>query len=175
LLAVSALAACGGKPKNSGPPKVTAPYASLVGAGIVLLRQGNTSAAEQLFNQAIAKNPSDPVAHYNLGVVYQGLGDRKDALRQYRLAVNDDPRYTPALYNAAVLIAPRDPPLAIFYYRRVIAIKPNSPTALLNLALLQARAGWPRKIVVNELRQAVAIQPSLIADVPRRFRAQVGR
>jgi tetratricopeptide (TPR) repeat protein len=145
----------------------------LIGAGLDLLRQGNSSAAQQLFEQAIAREPGNPVGHYDLGVVLQGIGDQPDALRQYRLAVASDPQYTPALFNEAVLLAPHDPALAIFTYHRILTIKPNAPTALLNLGLLEANTGYPRRVVLLALRRAVALDPKLKREVPPALRREL--
>jgi Tfp pilus assembly protein PilF len=171
-LAACALAACGGSSKKSSTSVSTpkASFAVLIGAGVDLLRKGNTSAARQVFAQAVAREPSNPVGHYDLGVVLQREGKLREALRQYRLALARDSRYTPALFNEAVLIAPRDPALAIFYYHRILGIKPDSPTALLNLGLLEAKSGLPRKIVLKYLRRAVALDPRLRADIPVQLR-----
>lgn len=176
LVAVPLATACGGGGKSSSsstPSNAKAPFKVLIGAGVDLLRQGNTAAAEQLFEQAVAREPTNPVGHYDLGVVLQASGDRRGALRQYRLAFANDPQYTPALFNAAVLIASRDAPLAIFYYHRIIAAKPNSPTALLNLGLLEASTGYPRRFFVPSLRRAVALDPALRTDIPARLRADL--
>jgi Tfp pilus assembly protein PilF len=167
------LSSCGGSTKPSTTSSSHAPFTVLIGAGMDLLRQGNTSGAEQLFEQAVARQPSNPVGHYDLGVVLHGLGDRRGALRQYRLAVVSDPQYTPALFNEALMVAPRDPALAIFYYHRIIAIKPNSSTALLNLGLLEAANRYPRRIVLSTLRRAVALDPSLRSDVPPALRREL--
>jgi len=171
-LAAPTLAACGGSSKKLTTSSSTpnASFSVLIGAGMDLLRQGNPSAAKQLFAQAVARKPNNPVGHYDLGVALQREGDSRDAVRQYRLALAQDPKYTPALYNEALIIAPRDAPLAIFYYRRILAIKPDSPTALLNLGLLQAAGHWPRRIVKKTLRRAVQLDPSLRADIPARLR-----
>lgn len=172
-LAVPTVAACGGSSKKSSTPVSTpkASFSVLIGAGMDLLRQGNTSAARQLFARAVAREPQNPVGHYDLGVTLQRAGDSRDAVRQYRLALAQDPRYTPALYNEAVIIAPRDPALAIFYYRRILVIKPNSATALLNLGLLQAATHWPRRIVKMNLRRAVQLDPSLRDHIPVSLRS----
>jgi Flp pilus assembly protein TadD len=172
VLAAPVLAACGGSGKKSSTAESTpkASFSVLIGDGMNLLRQGKTAQAEQVFTQAVAREPKNPVGHYDLGVALQQSGDRLDAVRQYRLALAQDSTYTPALYNEAVIIAPRDPALAIFYYRRIVAIKPNSPTAFLNLGLLQAATGWPRKSVLKSLRRALALDPSLRADIPARLR-----
>jgi Tfp pilus assembly protein PilF len=167
------LSSCGGSTRSSTATPSDAPFGVLIGAGIDLLRQGNLSGAEQLFQQAIARDPNRPVGHYDLGVVFQGMGDRQDALHQYRLALASDPQYTPALFNEAVVLAPRDPALAIFYYHRIIALKPKSPTALLNLGLLEAANGYPRRSVLSSLRRAVALDPPLRSEIPAALRREL--
>jgi tetratricopeptide (TPR) repeat protein len=158
------LAACGGT--NRSTTASQADYGTLVGAGVQLLRQGNAGAAEQLFQQAIAKNPHDPVAHYDLGVAYQQTGHRANALLQYRYALAADPRYVPALFNKAVILSRRNAQLAIFYYHVVIGIQPDSPTAFLNLGLLEAATKSSRAQALRDLAHAVKLEPSLLADVP---------
>jgi Tfp pilus assembly protein PilF len=172
VLATLTLAACGGSGKTSSTSESTpnVSFSALIRTGMNLLHQGKTARAKQVFAQAVAREPKNPVGHYDLGVAYNRGGDLPDTLRQYRLAVAYDPQYTPALFNEAVLVASHDPATAIFYYRRIVAIKPNSPTAFLNLGLLQAATGWPRKSVLKSLRRAVALDPSLRADIPARLR-----
>jgi Tfp pilus assembly protein PilF len=173
LVAVPLAVACGGAGKSSTISTTKAPFNALIGAGVDLLRQGNPSAAQQLFEQAVAREPSNPVGHYDLGVVLQGSGDRQQALRQYRLAVADDPQYTPALFNEAVMIASRDAPLAIFYYHRILTAHPASPTALLNLGLLEAATRYPRRFFAPELRKAVALDPALRSEIPAKLRGDL--
>lgn len=151
----------------------TASYQTLVGAGIKLLGVGNTTAAGQLFQQAIAKNPSDPLAHYDLGVVYQGAGNRRGAMREYNQALRADSRYVPALYNAAVLLSPHNAPLSIFYYREVTTIQPHSPTAFLNLGLLEDQTPALRKQAVRDLTRAVQLDPTLRGRIPSSLRTAV--
>jgi tetratricopeptide (TPR) repeat protein len=167
------LSSCGGSTESSTTSRSHTPFGVLIGAGRDLLHKGDASAAEQLFEQAIAREPGNPVGHYDLGVVLADLGRRWDAVRQYRLAIASDPQYTPALFNEALAFTRRDPGLAIFYYHRVIAIKPKSPTALLNLGLLEDSTGYPRRIVLSSLRRAVALEPSLRRDVPAELRREL--
>jgi tetratricopeptide (TPR) repeat protein len=161
------LGACGG---SSSPTKTTftstASYSTLLNAGVHLLRQGNSSAAEQLFQQAIAKDPGGAVAHFDLGVIYQGAGERADALRQYQQALRVDSHYARALFNEAVLLAPHNAALAIYYYRQVVSIQPDSPTALLNLGLLENETKSLHARAVLDLRAAVKLDPSLRARIP---------
>jgi Tfp pilus assembly protein PilF len=172
VLVALALAGCGGSGTTASTSDSTpkASFSALIGAGMHLLRQGNASGAQQVFAQAVGRKPVNPVGHYDLGVALQREGHLREALRQYRLALARDPRYTPALFNEAVLVAPHDPALAIFYYRHIVAIRPNSSTAFLNLGLLQAATGWPRRLVLRSLRRAVSLDPRLRAHIPARLR-----
>lgn len=181
-LALGALAAGLGACSSSGnaaPTTTTtsqpASFASLVGAGNVLLRSGNLNAAQQLFEQAIKANPANAIGYYDLGVVYQQEGQRPDALREYRLALAEDPKYVPAIYNRAVLYEVTNPPLAIFYFRTIISLQPDSPTAYLNLGLLEAqtKATLPQALVA--LNKAVKLDPSLLANVPLSLRSRLSK
>lgn len=174
VLLTALVAACGGSGKSTAT-NAQADYRTLVGAGSDLLRQGNVGAAEQLFEQAIAKNPNDPVGYYDLGVAYQQEGLARQAVRQYRraLAVND--QYVPALYNEAVIMATRNVPTAIFLYRQIIAIKPDSPTALLNLGLLEARENGLEREAYRDLTRAIRLDPRLRSAVPAMLLAPLSR
>jgi tetratricopeptide (TPR) repeat protein len=150
-----------------------ASFASLIGAGNVLLRQGNLNAAEQLFEQAIKAEPSNAVGYYDLGVVYQQQGLRLDALREYRFSLSKNPKYVPAIYNKAILYSTTNPPLAIYFYRTVIALQPDSPTAYLNLGLLEAGKKATVREALTALDQAVKLEPSLLAKIPASLRSQL--
>jgi tetratricopeptide (TPR) repeat protein len=149
------------------------PFAILIGAGMRLLQTGNVGAAEQLFQQAIARDSRSPVGYYDLGVAYQSDGKTRLAARQYVRAIAEDPHYVPALYNQAGIVAKRNRRLAIFYYRRVIQLKPNSPTAFLNLGLLEHETKSLRTIGLSHLERAVKLDPSLRAAVPAALRARL--
>ncbi len=163
--------ACGGGHKNSGNPDAHASYATLVGASVTLLGKGNPGAAEQLLEQAVTKNPHSPVAYYDLGVAYQRQGKTRQAARNYLHAIAVDRNYVPALFNQAEIFAKRNAPLAIFYYRRIIHLKPDSPTAYLNLGLLEAATKALHRQAVADLAQALKLDPSLREQVPAPLRA----
>lgn len=167
------LAACGGSSKPTTSTG-SADYGTLVGAGVTLLRQGNPGAAEQLFRQAIPKRPRNPVGYYDLGVAYERAGDARDAVIEYEHALRVDARYAPALFNQAVIIAPRNPPTAMFLYRRVIHLQPDSATAYLNLGLLEIGTRALHRRGVRDLTRAVHLDPALRSRVPASLRAQLG-
>jgi tetratricopeptide (TPR) repeat protein len=166
------LAGCGGSATHAATT-TAADYGTLVGAGVHLLRIGNLGAAEQLFEQAITKDSQDPVGHYDLGVALAQQGEARLAVRQYRLALRINPRYVPALYNEAVLITRHDKPTAIFLYRQIIAIKPHSPTALLNLGLLEAPQRGLGRVAYVDLTSAIREDRALRSAVPASLLARL--
>jgi tetratricopeptide (TPR) repeat protein len=165
------LVACGGAGKSSST--ASADYATLVDAGTHLLNEGNASAAAQLFEKAIAKDPAAPVGHYDLGVVYEHRGQTKNAMREYSRALAADPNYVPALYNKASILRSSRPLVAIFYYQKVVSLRPKAATALLNLGLLLTAQPGSRAVGLRALAKAIRLQPSLRSDLPAPLQAVV--
>lgn len=139
-----------------------------------LLGAGKTGAASQKFQQAIARRPTLPVAYYDLGVTYQRQGKIPQAQRQYFLAIHYNPHYVPALYNEAGLLANTpNRPLAVYYYHRIIRDRPNSPTAFLNLGLIEAATPGERDRGLRDLAQAIKLDPALRTSLPPSLRAHL--
>jgi tetratricopeptide (TPR) repeat protein len=172
IAAACFLAACGGARTTSTQTK-PAPFAVLIGAGNRLFQKGNIGAAEQLFAQAVAARPNSPVAHYDLGTAYEHEGKTRLASRQYIRAIAESPLYVPALYNEAGILATHNTPLAIFYYRRVIRLRPSSADALLKLGLLEYPIKELRARALRDLARAVQLKPSLRAELPASVRARL--
>lgn len=154
----AALNACGG---SAPSPSV----ATLVGSGKAAFNRGNFKASIELFEQALAKAPTDAAAYYDLGTVYQAERLDGDALHDYAKALTYDSSLVPAIYNEATIYAANDVPLAIYLYRRVIALRANSPTAYLNLGLLEATEGQ-QTVAAADLRRAVQLEPALRTSIP---------
>ena len=159
----------GGTPSSSAP----LPFATLIRAGITLSARGDVNGALQLFEQAVKSNPASPLGYYNLGVVYQHEGETVQAVTNYNHALYEDPSYVPALYNKALVYASSDPQRAMRLYRKIVALKPQSSTALLNLGLLEIVASGMKAQGVTDLRKAVQLDPSLLGSIPASLRAQV--
>jgi tetratricopeptide (TPR) repeat protein len=172
VVAVS-LASCSNGSSPTSTTTAPASFSVLIGAGIHLLRQGNTNAAEQLFQQAIARNPNNALGYYDLGVVYQQQGQTDSAEREYTAALGVNPNYVPALYNKALMDGSQRPFLAIALYEKAISIQPDSPTALLHLGLLEATVTHQKPAGLSDLRKAIRLDPALRADIPASLRAQL--
>ena len=167
---------------SSSPPSASstsssivtaASFDKLIGAGITLLGEGNVDGAFKLFRRAVASDPASPLGYYNLGVVYQHEGETVQAVTNYNHALYEDPSYVPALYNKALVYASSDPQRAMRLYRKIVALKPQSSTALLNLGLLEIVASGMKAQGVTDLRKAVQLDPSLLGSIPASLRAQV--
>lgn len=63
-------------------------HAALTGEGIVLSSKGNLREAEQTLKAALVQNPDPVRAHYELGVVYEKLGDFEKALQEYKEGIS---------------------------------------------------------------------------------------
>ena len=72
------LLACGGDPT--------------IERGKAFLETGDTTSAIQQFQLALKQNPSNAEAHYQLGLVYEGLGDTTQAVDAFRNAARLAPK-----------------------------------------------------------------------------------
>ena len=124
--------------------------------------------------QVISREPRQVLGYYNLGLAYQEQGDDAAALRAYARAQAVDEDFVPALYNRAVLYTSRDPELAIYLYHRAISIQHDSPTAYLNLGLLEAGQGpHLRHDALRLLAKAIRLAPALASRIPVALRARL--
>ncbi len=60
---------------------------AMTGRGVALARAGRLQEAEQSLLEALKLNPNPVRAHYELGRVYEMLGDQEKALVQYKEAI----------------------------------------------------------------------------------------
>ena len=71
--------------------------------GLAHFRLQQAELAEQAFQQAIARNPDDAVAHNHLGILQRRQGHFDDALLEYRRAIEIDSKYARAYLNLGIL------------------------------------------------------------------------
>jgi tetratricopeptide (TPR) repeat protein len=145
--------------------------AQRLNAGLDAYTAGNYTQARSDYEQVIRQDPSnkdglDQVAWYDLGVLDQKLGNYAAARSDYQQVLLLDPKYVNALYNLAVLEAPKDPSGAISLYQQALVLAPTNPDIPWNLGLLLYAAGdvaQGRKY----LKIAIKLDPAIASRLPK--------
>lgn len=96
---------------------------------IQALRARRFSAALELCDREIKTQPGDPQLRMLKGFALQNMGRAKEALAAYRQASRLGPRYLPALEAVAQMEYQIGDPACQKTLERIVAIKPDSPTA----------------------------------------------
>ncbi|MBE9155686.1 tetratricopeptide repeat protein [Nodosilinea sp. LEGE 06152] len=103
------------------PPRLK--LGAWVNYGSLKKAQGDFEAAIDLFQQAIAADPTLAVAHYNLGTAHRARGYLDEAIAAYRSAIALDPNYAAAHQNLGVaLFKLGQLPEALQAFQRAIAL-----------------------------------------------------
>lgn len=149
---------------NSTSPATDA-AAGLVEQGLAAQGAGRLDEARGLYQKAIDQDPTNKLAYYNLGVIYQQLNAVNDARAAYRHALQIDAKYQPALFNLAVLETPVNRTEAVSLYQQILAINPNDANVHLNLGLLLKQMGRNSEGDA-ELAKALQLDPGLASRIP---------
>jgi Flp pilus assembly protein TadD len=161
---VLALVAAGIVNLNTAQPDA-AQAAADVSAGVTAQRQGHIDDALEDFRQALAHEPRDAVAYYDLGTVQSAQGDTSPAVQDYDAALQFNGNYVPALYNLALLLTPSDPNEAVSLYQRAIEVSPADSAPYLNLGFVLHALGHDSE-ARTAFAAAVRIDPTLASRVP---------
>lgn len=163
MLAIAfSAAAC----SKSGPSSPASSANALIAQGLNAESIGQTQQAVRDFQAAAAKDPTNHIAYYDLGVIYQqNLNEPSLAAAEYNKALLADPSYKPAMFNLAIVDTQSDPQGAISLYNKLLALNPNDANVNFNLGLLliaqnQSTQGH------TDLKKAILIDPSLAKRVP---------
>jgi len=128
----------------------------------VLYPQGELTDAETTYRQAIAREPNNAMAYYNLGVVKDDQYLLQEARSNYRQAIALKPDYVKAYSNLGCVLVKLDKlEEAIEVFRQAIALSPNWATLHNNLGqALQAQG----KVgdALSAYIEAIALQPDII-------------
>jgi len=110
--------------------------------GCLLERQGEHDQAIVAFHRAVALDPSNPDALYNLGTMLLWRGELVPAARLLENAVLIRPDHVPSRNNLGkTYFLTRLPELAIAAYEETLRLDPSNAIALNNLLLLAEAAG----------------------------------
>lgn len=148
-------ASCG-----NGGGASTDTVSAVLKAGLQAQARGNLDAAVAEYTAVIKLDPSNTLAHYNLGVIDQERGSITRSANEYQRALSVRPDYVPALYNLATIEAARAPQQAQALYQKVIRLQPRDARARLNLGLLLRSAGRA-KAGNAQIAAAFRLDPSL--------------
>jgi len=149
-------------PPPSAPPAVPTPAEEadrLVRKAVGLI-ESNPSEAKNALQQAIAKDPRNVQAHFQLGHAYVKLKEYPKALDAYAKAGEIDPKFADAFFNMGYVHAVRkEYSRAEEMYARVVEPSPvYVDEALFNLGMVQEKQG-KRKESLRNIEKALSVNP----------------
>ena len=109
--------------------------------GLKAMEDRQYDAAAALFTQAVAANPQDYAAHFNLALAYSLAGKDEQAIPEYKTVLELQPGLYQAQVNVGIsLLAMKDAATAIPYLQQAAAQRPSEfrPAFYLGEALLNA-------------------------------------
>jgi len=72
--------------------------------GMIAFNAGNYDLAIELTNQSINADPSNPMFHYNQGIIFSSQGNLSAAIDSYRRATSLNTKYSDAYYNLGITL-----------------------------------------------------------------------
>jgi len=140
-----------------------------VNDGLALQKAGKVDEAAAAYRAALAKDPHNKFAYYNLGLIDQQANRDSSAATNYEQALAIDGDFPPALFNLAIVRTAAAPQEAVDLYQHVIRLKPGNASAHLNLGFVYHTLGKDPE-AQNEWRAAIALDPRLAARIPAELR-----
>ena len=86
-------------------------YGLLVDEANVYFAMGNKAKFKEKLEEAVKLNPTDPMLHYNIGVMKMELKDNEAAIRSFNKAIELKPDYTDAYNNIGAAILTKAKPI----------------------------------------------------------------
>ena len=116
--------------------------------GFALSRTGQVPQAIDQYRLAVQLNPNYANAHYNLGTLQSGLGNREEALASLEQAIRLQPDLAEAHNNLGAILREMDHlPPAIEHFQAAVRIRPGFVQAHANLVLALNSADRPKEAV----------------------------
>ncbi len=147
---------------------------------------GRFQEANASYREAAGELPGDPGVQTAWGELFLEKYNKAEAIRSFQMALQMDQRWTPALVGAARTLADDNPPQAVEFAKRALAINPSSIDAHLFLAQQAVDAG-KFDDARQAIQQALAVNPSsldahallaalaYVEDKRSEFDAEVGK
>jgi Flp pilus assembly protein TadD len=155
-----------GAPSLAAPGLAPAsdPATKLLNIGIAQAQSKQYQQAATTFHDVLLLDPGSKYAWYDLGVIAQDHSQTVAAITDYAKAISIDPRFTPAMYNQAILLERAHPRVALAMYQRITMINPRASTAFMHEGWVYDRLGETGRAAESHAR-AIALDPRL-ASVP---------
>jgi tetratricopeptide (TPR) repeat protein len=134
-------------------------YACLALGTLTLHRNLVYQSTVSVWEDTVAKAPSNPRAHYDLGVALANCGRTEEAIAEYQKALEISPDHAKAHYSLGLALAARQRfGEAIIHYRQAVAVKPDFADAYYNLGIALAKCGRTEEAIA-EYETALEISP----------------
>src|SRR3954471_22043005 len=154
--------------------------------GRALRALGRFHEANAAYRLATRGAPNDAAIETAFGDLFLEKYDKTEALKSYQMALHYDPKWVPALVGAARALSDDNPPQAVTFATRALAVNPSSVEAQVFLASEAADANKHDE-ARKALDQALAVNPSsldaialraalsFIEDKPQEFEAEANK
>lgn len=99
--------------------------------GTAHFMQGNIAKAETYYGKALEIDPMLVYTHNELGKMHLSLGDEVEAIREFKIAIENYDKYEEAYYNLGIAYLKQgNKPSACSAFNRVVKLTPNSNMGL---------------------------------------------
>jgi Tfp pilus assembly protein PilF len=133
----------------------------LVDDGVAAFDRGDTNAARDAFEKALAVKKDEVTAHTYLGIIADRAGNLKEAEQHFAAAVKAEPKRAAARNNyGAILMRTGRSNLAAVEFEQSLKLDPDQPNALVNLAQIRFAADDLRASA-ELFKRALAIKPDV--------------
>lgn len=154
-------AAADPSPDAASPTAVETPTNDVVQQGILLLQEEKWEEARNVLFDARRKDPKDPQAAYYLAVAWQKLNQLPLAEKNYRAALDLDPKLAEAAVNLSqMLLDKNDPKGAIGVLDAALKANPKHADLLLNRAVALEASGASKDEILTAYGAAAAARPN---------------
>ena len=114
------------------------------GRGRMERELGDPRASLRAYEEALRIAPTYENGFFGVGLAKEALGDTAGAERAYREGLRHNPRSLPLAYRLALILAAEGRPVALYAWRRALAIEPRSSAAREGLRAWEISGRDPR-------------------------------
>jgi tetratricopeptide (TPR) repeat protein len=137
-------------------PRMVGP---MVNAAVAYSNLGQNDPAERSLRRALAAEPANAAANFNLGLLLGERGQLDEAEQSLRAALKADPHMAAAAFNLSVILARKNLDEAISWCRKAHDLQPSDPKYAHTLAFYLRQKG-DADSAVRVLRGVIERQPA---------------